>query len=110
MGNVAVTVLKKNQRPSGRAAIVRITFSNSYATGGDTVQRSATGLGNRLTAILGGAVTTPAGHAVEYVPAANEYTDPKLRVRDVATGAEIANATNLTAQSIICEVVASPYK
>lgn len=110
MGNCTGTLLKKNVRPTGRSSIVKIALSSSYATGGDTVPLSILGIGNRLSALLGLSPTTPAGHAVEYIPAANEYTAPKLRVRDVATGAEIANATNLAAQSIIVEALAAPYR
>jgi len=110
MGNCTAVIKKKNVRPYGRSNIVQISLSTSYATNGDTVPISILGIGNRLSAILGGAVTTPGGHAVEYIPAATEYTAPKLRVRDVATGAEISNATNLSAQSITVEVIASPYK
>jgi len=110
MGNCTAVIKKKNVRPYGRSTIVQISLSSSYATNGDTVPLAILGIGNRLSALLGVGVTTPAGHAVEYIPAANEYTAPKLRVRDVASGAEISNATNLSAQSIVVEAIASPYK
>ena len=110
MGNCTGVIKKRNVRPHGRSSIVQISLSSSYATNGDTVPLAILGIGNRCTALLGVGATTPAGHAVEYIPAANEYTAPKLRVRDAATGAEIANATNLAAQSITVEAVALPYR
>lgn len=110
MGNCTATVLKKNVRPFGRSAIVKINLSSSYATGGDTVPISVLGIGRRLSAILGISPTTPAGHAVELIPGATEYANPLLRVRDVATGAEITSTTNLSAQSLIVEAVGLPYK
>src|SRR5688500_184464 len=111
MGQCTVTIRKKNTRPQGRGTYVQINLSSSYATGGDTVPRSLLGIGNRISELLvSGGATSPGGHAIEVLPGANEYADYKLRIRDAATGAEIANATNLSAQFLRAEAVATPYR
>lgn len=117
MGQCAFTLKKKSAvSPFGKGSIVDINLSGSYATGGDTVSRAtlkALGVlvGNRLSAlILQAGASSPAGHAIEVINGASEYVDPLLRVRDVATGAEIANATNLSAQSIRALIISSPYR
>jgi hypothetical protein len=105
MGTCTVTLNRRSGlRPTGQGVIATVNLSTSYATGGDTLPLSA--LGFRTGAIvLGGGATSPAGHAVEVVYGATESVNPLLRVRDAATGAEIANATNLSAQSVRVEVV-----
>lgn len=111
MGNCTAVIKKKNVRPYGRSNIVEITMSSSYATGGDTVPRSVLGIGNRLSALLLGAGhLSTLGHACEVVYGASEYADPKILLRDVATGTEVANATNVSTGKIYAEVIASPYK
>lgn len=110
MGQCTITFLKRNTRPHGRANLVRINLSSSYATGGDTLARSTLGIGNRISIVEGNLVTSPAGHPVEVVYGANEFTNPLLRVRDAATGAEIASTTNLSAQSVVAEVYNNPYR
>jgi hypothetical protein len=110
MGNCTGIIKKKHTRPYGRANIVRIALSASYATGGDTVPASILGIGNRLSALLVSGSTSPGGHAIEVLYGANEYAAAKLRIRDAATGTEIANATDLSAQSVYAEAIASPYK
>jgi predicted aconitase len=104
MGN-CTAVLKKGPTtgisPTGRAVIADVSLSTSYATGGDTVPLAALGLPDGVDALdLCAAVTTPGGHAVEYIPGATPATAPKLRVRDVATGVELTSATNNSAQSV----------
>jgi hypothetical protein len=107
MGNCAVTVLKKNVRPSGRSALVRITLSATYAAGGDTVPRASLGIGNRVSALLVSGATNPGGNTVSVVPGANEYTDPKLKCFTPA-GVEVTG--NQSAESVIAEAISTPYK
>jgi len=110
MGNCTVTIKKKGVRPFGRSNIVQIFLSNSYAAGGDTLPRSLLKIGNRLSAlILGSSVLSPSGHTVEVVYGATEFADPKLKVRDVATGTEVG-AIDLSASSIYAEAFGDPYK
>lgn len=117
MGNIAVTVKKKGPlTPHGKMSVVDLNMSGSYATGGDSLLRStlkALGLlvGNRLSAvILQSGALSPAGHALEVINGATEYTDPLIRARDVATGVEIPNTTNLSAQSVRALIISSPYR
>lgn len=110
MGNCTGTILKKNLRPSGRSSLVRINLSSAYAAGGDTVPRSILGIGNRLSAlIVSSGHTTPGGFHVEVIPGATEYADPKLKVRDILTGNPEVTG-NQSAQSVIAEAIATPYR
>jgi len=112
MGNCTVTIKKRQGLlPTGRNAIVDIALSTSYATGGDTVPLSAFavvagGIRNINALMLSSSATTPGGHQVEVIHSATDGGAPLLRVRDVASGAEISNATNLSAQSVRALVVA----
>src|SRR5437899_13086860 len=105
MGNCTVVIKKKSPlAPAGRAVVVDITLSSSYATGGDTVPIASlfgsSSPKNRLTSLMlqSGAVS-PGGHALEATNGATEYAAPLLRVRDAATGAERATASNNATQS-----------
>lgn len=100
MGNCTAAIRKKSGLvPAGNCQIVDINLSTSYATGGDTLPASLLGFKNLDAVSLSSSVTSPAGHPVEIIYGAFGV-DPKLRVRDVATGAEISAATNLSAQSL----------
>lgn len=106
MGNCTATILKKGSLLGrGDTTLVKLNGSTSYATNGDPVPRSILGLPSgksnpRLTALLVlGGHTSPGGHQVEVIPAANEYTDPKIRYRTPA-GAEVGAATNLSGESV----------
>ena len=101
MGNCTITVKKgaPGITPAGQAKIVDIALSSSYATGGDTVPLASLGFKDCNALSLCGAALSPAGHAIEVIYGAAGVA-PLLRIRDAATGAEIANATNLSAQSI----------
>lgn len=106
MGTVTVTPRKHSGvLPTGTGKIVDIALSSSYATGGDTLTLASLGVTRLQALILASTATSPAGHAVEIIHGATEGTNPLLRVRDAATGAEIANATNLSAQSVRALVV-----
>jgi UDP-N-acetyl-D-mannosaminuronate dehydrogenase len=56
-----------------------------------------------------GGHTTPSGHQVEVIPGANEYADPKIRLR-TAAGAELTNATNVSGESVYPIALGDPYK
>lgn len=101
MGNCTVTFKKTapGVTPAGLAKIVDIALSSSYATGGDTLLNSSLGVKDCQALSLCGASLSPAGHAVEVIYGA-AGVDLKLRIRDVATGAEIGAATNLSGQTI----------
>jgi len=106
MGNCTVAIRRKHSgRTNGFSTIVDINLSASYATGGDTVPLAALGLGmGRLTSLmLQSGVSSPGGHALEVVNGATEDVAPKIRARDVASGAELTNATDQSAQSIRAE-------
>lgn len=101
MGTCTVTPRKRSGiLPTGTGQLVDIALSSSYATGGDTVTLASLGVTRLQGLILGSSASSPAGHAIEVLYGATEGDAPKLRVRDAATGAEIANATNLSAQSL----------
>lgn len=101
MGTCTVTPRRQTGvLPTGSGKVVDIALSSSYATGGDTVTLASLGV-TRLQALqLCSSATSAAGHAVEVIHGATEATAPLLRVRDVATGAEISAATNLSAQTL----------
>jgi hypothetical protein len=107
MGNVAVTVLKKNVRPSGRSALVRLTLSSAYAAGGDTIPIASLGIGNRISALLVSGATNPAGNTVTVIPGASEYAAPKLKCFTPA-GVEVTG--NQATESVIAEAISTPYK
>lgn len=105
MGNCTVTLKKgTGLTTTGTAKIVDIALSTSYATGGDTVTLASLGV-TRLQLLLQGGITTPGGHAVEVIHGAADTTAPLLRVRDVATGAQLTNATDNSAQSVRALIV-----
>jgi len=111
MGNCTGTIKKKSPlTPAGKTVIVDIALSSSYATGGDTVPFSVLGVKRLSALVLQSGALSPAGHAVEVINGANEFTAPLLRIRDAATGSEIANATNLSAQSIRAIAYSMPYR
>lgn len=99
MGTCTVTIKKRNYGRAAKEVIADIALSSSYATGGDTVPLAALEL-DTLHMLACNAITTPGGHAVEVIHGATEKTAPLLRVRDVAAGTELANASNNSAQSV----------
>src|SRR6266496_2142130 len=103
MGNCTGLIKKKNVRPYGRANIVKISLSTTYATGGDTVPFAILGIGNRCSYIGGQSITTPGGHAIEFIPGATDFAAWKMRARDVATGVELTNGNDFSAQSVTVE-------
>ncbi|MBA2370733.1 MAG: hypothetical protein H0V71_03695 [Chloroflexi bacterium] len=104
MGNVTVTKKKGTGiTPTGQSMIADIALSSSYATGGDSVTLASIGM-RVVNAIICNAATTPGGHAVEVIHGTDGAV-PLLRVRDVATGVEIAATTSLSAQSVRAIVI-----
>lgn len=100
MGNCTVTIKKRTGIfPTGDGKLVDIALSSSYATGGDTVTLASLGV-RSLDALILNSATTPGGHAVEVIHGAAGTTAPLLRVRDAATGAQLTNATDNSAQSV----------
>lgn len=99
MGNCTVTIKKQSGiTPTGTTRLVDIALSSSYATGGDTVTLASLGV-TRIEALLINGATTPGGHAIEVIHGATATTAPLVRVRDAATGAQLTNATDNSAQS-----------
>jgi len=110
MGNCTATIKKKSPlTPAGRTVVADVALSTSYATNGDTVPISIFGL-RRLSLLLANAHTTPGGHHVEVIHGADEYTAPKLRVRNVTTGAELGAASDNSAQSVRLIAYVMPYR
>jgi hypothetical protein len=110
MGNLTGVVKHKKVRGAGNSNIVLLTFSNSYATGGDTLPISVLGIGKRVSYISPPGHTSPSGHAVEVIYGATEFTAPKLRLRLATSGAEQTNAVDMSGETILVEAFADPYK
>jgi hypothetical protein len=71
------------------------------ASGGDTVPLPLAGLRTVTVLNLCSGVSSPGGHALEVIYGTEEPpVAPKIRARDVATGAELGNGTDQSAQSV----------
>jgi hypothetical protein len=100
MGNCTVTFKRRTGvGATGNVVICDIALSGSYATGGDTVTLASLRMSSVQAVIISG-VTTPGGHAIEVIHGAADTTAPLLRARDVATGTQLTNATDQSAQSV----------
>lgn len=109
MGNCTATIKKRTGVTAvGQAMIADVALSSSYATGGDTVPLTIFPLAG-ISMLLANSITTPGGHAVEVIHGASDGVAPKLRVRDVATGAELTNATDNSAQSVRLIAISDPF-
>lgn len=82
---------------SRRRDFVKIAFDNSYPTGGYAVSASAVNLVGLDTLILSG--STAAGRLCSW-----DQTNGKIKVFSAVT-TEVSNATDLSADSVIAEVV-----
>lgn len=114
MGTATSSVLSNELHTHGRRAVIVITGSASYATGGDTIDLSALAGGgftkvhgvNFLAMGIGGAANDK--YRLAYVPAA-AYAPATgvLKIRDLsaASDAEVTATTDLSAVSWIAEVV-----
>lgn len=105
MGAVAVTLV--GYVPSGelRGVLADVTFSSSYATGGDTVSPAKLGLAEIIEAqVHTGTLASDTGRTTAFVPnshgiqavLAGTRAAPKLKAFQ-GTTSEVANATNLSA-------------
>lgn len=122
MGTCTVAIRKRTGIvPAGRAAVVDITLSSSYADGGDTVPISALGIGKRCDILMlqsdaavpaGGADVT--GRSLVVVNGATPSTDPKIAVyvQGAAAGplTERAAASNESTVTVRALALALPYK
>jgi hypothetical protein len=110
MGNCTATIKKRTGvTPAGVAIVADLALSATYATGGDTVPLSLFGVPTIDAIIFCGGATTPGGHALEAIYAASPATAPKIRARDVATGAELTNGNDFSAQSVRVIVYSTPF-
>jgi len=101
MGNCTGTVKKRDAGIGDHVEVTAtVNLSTSYATGGDTVPLAVLGLKTIRALLICGGATTPGGHAIEVLMGATEVTAPLLRIRDAATGAQLTNATDNSAQSM----------
>lgn len=85
-----------------REELGTITFSNSYATGGDTLVMSTVPM-DRVTDLLvegGPNATTTAGYQIKL---AGTTTEPKIIAYN--TAGQIANATNLSTVAVRVRLV-----
>ena len=114
MGTATSSVLSNELHTHGRRAVIIITGSASYATGGDTINLSALE-GGGFTKVhgvsfiamgIGGAANDK--YRFAYVPAAS-YAPATgvLKIRDLsaASDAEVSSTTDLSAVTWIAEVV-----
>lgn len=111
MGAVAVAnVMPMGSLGGYRAVSADVTFSSSYATGGDTVALSGLGLQNVYSVMTDGGQMTdtaqipskgrsPNTHGVQVV-LGGSASAPKLTAYSGATS-EVANATNLSTRGAV---------
>lgn len=104
MGTVSVSVVSRGATGDKLVTVADVTYSSSYATGGDTVPLASLGLQQveaayhqigTLDATRQATGFTPASHGTQPVLAGTPGA-PKLKVFNGSTS-EVANATNLSA-------------
>lgn len=113
MGTVANTTLLSNQLDTmNRRAVLLVTGSASYATGGDTIDLSAV-TGGGFTKVYGvKLIGQPTAASDRYHPtfvpaAAYAAATGKLKIRDLNatdSAAEVSNTTDLSAVTWVFEV------
>ena len=114
MGTATAAVLSNELHTHGRRAIITITGSASYATGGDTIDLSALAGGGFVKVHgvsfvaqgIGGAANDK--YRFAYVPAASYAPSTGvLKIRDLsaASDAEVSSTTDLSAVVWVAEVV-----
>lgn len=104
MGTVAVSVVSKSVQGNKRVVTADVTYSSSYATGGDTLKPSDLGLQQVEEAFVHAGILDASRAATGYTPAehgtqpvlAGTPGAPLIKVFD-GTTAEVAAATNLSA-------------
>jgi hypothetical protein len=100
MGTCTAVIRKRHVGVgAGVELIVDVNLSGSYATGGDTLTRASLGADSIQAIIPCSGGTTPGGHPLEYITPATETSNWLVRGRDAATGAELGNGSNQSAQS-----------
>lgn len=77
-----------------------ITMSNSYATGGDTLQASALG----MSAIMDGVIGESGLNEYQLIPQ-NPPSTAKIKAIVGTTGAEVANATDLSGVTNLTAII-----
>lgn len=108
MGTATVSAAVKgaaNLNGAMKSALVLVTMSATYATGGDTVDLSVSGnLGingfKTVTGMIfaGQATAADTKYLPVFIPASSDGTSPKIKVHDTsaAADAEVTNATDLS--------------
>jgi hypothetical protein len=105
---VSATPLAFQHAPGMKTALITVTLSNSYATGGDSINLGTGGnlsTAHGFTKVFG---VSLAGHEtaasdkyyITFIPgASNSPTAGLLKIRDLsaASDAEVSNATDLSA-------------
>jgi hypothetical protein len=105
VGNCTGTIKRVYNEGPMKQTIVDLSMSGSYATGGDTVPLSVLGLTTVEYLNLCAGTSNTLGHPLAVIHGATPQTAPKIFARDVGTGAEVANATNLS--TMVVRVIAS---
>lgn len=112
MGTMTVAIKKRGPGmfPAAKGVIADITFSTSYADGGDTLQLKDLGLKSLNMLICGSDAAVPAGGAdvtgrsLVVVYGADEFADAKIAAYVQGAGAgpltEVAAATNMSTVTV----------
>jgi hypothetical protein len=95
MGNISVAIKKRTRTSAGLLNVVDITFSNSYATGGDVLpSNAALGLEQSLDCI------DPIGSGPTGQTLVVDLANRKILAYVRTTGVQVANAVDLSAVTI----------
>lgn len=103
MGNCTATIKRSFSEGPMKKVIADLAMSTSYATGGDTVPLSIFGLSSIELLNICGASSSVTGHTLAVLHGATPLTAPKIFARDVGTGAEVTNATNVATMVVRVE-------
>ena len=100
---LSLSIVKKNVAGATNEAIVDVTFDSSYLTGGESfvvsdIAPNATAA-TAFDFVVAGSRTVPASNTFYY-----DYTNKTLMAFVITTGAQVANATDLSAATVRCFV------
>jgi hypothetical protein len=96
MGTCAVTIKRRQMNlGSVKGVVADVAMSGSYIAGGDTLTIASLGLTTLEQLIMPG-TSSILGHTLAPVLGATVKTDPLIFARDVGTGAQVANAVDLS--------------
>lgn len=96
MGICTVTTKRRNMNlGSVHGVVADVAMSASYATGGDTLTIASLGL-QTLEALIIPGTSSVLGHTLAPIHGATIKTDPLIFARDVGTGAQVSNTTDLS--------------